>query len=254
MSLKFAAGTVRFATGTGIKKSNVNLRTPSATIAVRGTDFTSTVDEFGKSLIVLLPEADGTVGEITVSNAAGEVILNRAFQATMVQNFDSRPSKPVILNLSIDMIDNMMIVNPPKEITQGEEVTDSRANLLDLSELDVDFLQNKDLDTDYFAIDELDKDILNANFLEDYLQDAGEMSGEKDGMRIEGTSFGFNETTQIYAIIGVDVINIARYVNGSISIDIPKDEGKNININQNGVIYNLKVNGGGTEINIKQGS
>jgi hypothetical protein len=43
-------------------------------------------------------------------------------------------------------------------------------------------------------------------------------------------------------------------VNGSISIDIPKDEGKNININQNGVIYNLKVNGGGTEINIKQGS
>lgn len=254
MKLKFAAGTVRFATGTGIKKSNVQLRTPSATIAVRGTDFTSTVDEFGRSLIILLPEADGTVGEIIVSNAAGEVILNRAFQATIVQNYDSRPSKPVILNLSIDMIDNMMIVNPPKEIIKGEEITDARTNLLDLSELDVDFLQNRDLDTDYFAMDELDKDILNANFLEDYLQDTGEMSGEKDGMRIEGTSFGFNESTQIYAIIGVDMINIARYVNGSISLDVPKDEGKNITINQNGVIHNLKVNGGGTEINIKQGS
>lgn len=254
MALKFASGTVRFATGTGVKKSNISLRTPSATIAVRGTDFTSTVDDFGRSLIVLLPEEDGSVGEITVSNAAGEVILNRAFQATMVQNFDTRPSTPVILNLSINMIDNMMIVNPPKEIERGEELVDSRTNLLDLSELDVDFLQNRDLDNDYFAMDELDKDVLNVNFLEDYLSDAGEMSGEKDGMRIEGTSFGYNETTQIFAIIGVDVINISRYVGAAISIDVPKDEGKNITINQNGVIHNLKVNGGGTEIYIKQGS
>lgn len=252
MALKFASGTVRFATGTGVKKSNISLRTPSATIAVRGTDFTSTVDDLGRSLIVLLPEADGSVGEITVSNAAGEVILTRAFQATMVQNYDTRPSTPVILNLSIDMIDNMMIVNPPKEIQRGEEINDARVNLLDLSELDVDFLQNRDLDKDYFALDELDKDVLNANFLEDYLRDAGEMSGEKDGMRIEGTSFGYNETTQIFAIIGVDVINISRYVGASVSINVPKDEGKNITINQNGVIHNLKVNGGGTEIIIKQ--
>lgn len=252
MALKFASGTVRFATGTGVKKSNISLRTPSATIAVRGTDFTSTVDDFGRSLIVLLPEADGSVGEIIVSNAAGEVILTRAFQATMVQNYDTRPSTPVILNLSIDMIDNMMIVNPPKEIKRGEQITDSKMNLLDLSELDIDFLQNRDFDTNYFAMDELDKDILNANFLEDYLQDAGEMSGEKDGMKIEGTSFGFNQTTQIFAIIGVDVINISRYVGAAVSINIPKDEGKNISINQNGVINNLKVNGGGTEILIKQ--
>lgn len=252
MALKFASGTVRFATGTGVKKSNISLRTPSATIAVRGTDFTSTVDDLGRSLIVLLPEADGSVGEITVSNAAGEVILTRAFQATMVQNYDTRPSTPVILNLSIDMIDNMMIVNPPKEIREGEEVNDTRANLLDLSELDVDFLQNRDLDKDYFALDELDKDVLNANFLEDYLQDAGEMSGEKDGMKIEGTSFGYNEATQIFAIIGVDVINISRYVGAAVSVNVPKDEGKSITINQNGVIHNLKVNGGGTEILIKQ--
>lgn len=252
MALKFASGTVRFATGTGVKKSNISLKTPSATIAVRGTDFTSTVDEFGRSLIILLPEEDGSVGEITVSNAAGEVILNRAFQATMVQNFDTRPSKPVILNLSIDMIDNMMIVNPPREIERGEDMTDSRANLLDLSELDVDFLQNKDLDKNYFAADELDKDVLGANFLEDYLADASEMSGEKDGMRIEGTSFGYNETTQIYTIIGVDTINISRYVGAAVSVDVPKDEGKSITINQNGVINNLKVNGGGSEIFIRQ--
>ena len=71
MALKFAAGTARFATGQSGKmnKGNINLRTPTATIAVRGTDFAATVDDFGKSLIMLLPEPDGSVGEITVSNA-----------------------------------------------------------------------------------------------------------------------------------------------------------------------------------------
>lgn len=129
MALKFASGTVRFATGKGMPKSNINLRTPSATIAVRGTDFTSTVDDFGKSLIILLPEEDGSVGEITVSNAAGTVILNRAFQATMVDTFDSVPSKPVILNLTLDMIDNMMIVSPPEEKAEEVEQRDSRAQI-----------------------------------------------------------------------------------------------------------------------------
>ena len=62
MALRFASGTMRFKTGNGVSKSNINLRTPTATIAVRGTDFTSTVDDFGKSLVILLPEEDGTVG------------------------------------------------------------------------------------------------------------------------------------------------------------------------------------------------
>ena len=41
------------------------------------------VDEIGQSLIVLLPNRDGSVGEIEVKTAMGTVVLNQAFQATV---------------------------------------------------------------------------------------------------------------------------------------------------------------------------
>ena len=146
-----------------------------------------------------------------------------------------------------------MIVNPPSEVAYNERI-DSRGNILDLTELDVDFLQFNKFDQDFLAMDELDKDELNVNFLEDYLDDTGELSDSKDGISIDGTSFGFNETTQIYALINVDMINISRDVGAAISINIPKDEGKNIVLNQNNIIYDLKVNGGGSQITIIQGN
>ena len=82
--LKVAAGTVRYASGNiaRLNKQNVDIRTPTAKIAVRGTAFSMTVDEIGQSLIILLPNADGTVGEISVESDIGQVILTRAFQAT----------------------------------------------------------------------------------------------------------------------------------------------------------------------------
>ena len=66
LALKVAAGTVRYASGNVAKlaKQNVDIRTPTAKILVRGTAFSMTVDEIGQSLIILLPNVDGTVGEI----------------------------------------------------------------------------------------------------------------------------------------------------------------------------------------------
>ena len=63
LALKVAAGTVRYASGNiaRLNKQNVDIRTPTAKIAVRGTAFSMTVDEIGQSLIILLPNADGTV-------------------------------------------------------------------------------------------------------------------------------------------------------------------------------------------------
>ena len=47
-----------------------------------------TIDELGSSTIILLPSCDVNgnclVGEISVESAAGQVILNQAFQATQV--------------------------------------------------------------------------------------------------------------------------------------------------------------------------
>lgn len=249
MALKFAAGTVRFATGKGIAKPNINLRTPTATIAVRGTDFVSTVDDFGKSLIILLPEADGTVGSITVFNGAGSVVMNRAFQATIVETAESPPSRPVILNLTIGMIDNMLIVSPPDEQRETATLEDTRTNILDLSELDMDYLKNNDLESDVLKTQSIDVNNIDANFLDDSLGDSlVTKEATKDGVKIEGTLIGRDEQTQIMTVIEDGRVRLVRSVNHYQDITIPAEQGKNILIIDTGKSYSVIVNGGGTTI------
>ena len=60
LAINMALGTARYASGQ-IAKNNpqqVAIKTPTASIAVRGTDFSMTVDELGRSLIMLLPSCD----------------------------------------------------------------------------------------------------------------------------------------------------------------------------------------------------
>lgn len=259
MALKFASGTARFATGQSGKmnKGNINLRTPTATIAVRGTDFAATVDDFGKSLIVLLPEPDGSVGEITVANAAGFVILNKAFQATIVSTMDSRPSRPIILNLTLDMVDNMLIVSPAEEVRTAEEVADARTNLLDLTELDVDFLARDDLKEDQLASSELDINAINTDFLgEDFLDDLNNNECmTRDNTKLCGTTFGLNNTTQITTILSGDSLRLVRTLSTTVDIVVKKDSNKTLFIDSNGKSFLIEINepAGGTIINVKQG-
>lgn len=258
MALKFASGTARFATGQSGKmnKGNINLRTPTATIAVRGTDFAATVDDFGKSLIVLLPEPDGSVGEITVSNAAGFVILNRAFQATVVSTTDSRPSRPVILNLTLDMVDNMLIVSPAEEVRSEEEIAETKANILDLSELDIDYLAKDDLQENQLASSELDINAINTDFLgEDFLDNAdGSDCATRDNTKLCGTTFGLNNTTQITTILSGDSLRLVRTLSTTVDIVVKKDSNKTLLIDSNGKSFLIEINepAGGTIINVKQ--
>ena len=258
MALKFAAGTARFATGQSGKmnKGNINLRTPTATIAVRGTDFAATVDDFGKSLIMLLPEPDGSVGEITVSNAGGFVILNKAFQATIVSTMDSRPSRPVILNLTLNQIDNMLIISPAEEVKSEEEIAESKANILDLSELDIDYLAKDDLQENQLASSELDINTINADFLgEDFLDNAdGSDCVTRDNTKLCGTTFGLNNTTQITTILSGDYLRLARTLSTTVDIVIKKDSNKTLFIDSNGKSFLIEINepAGGTIINVKQ--
>lgn len=260
MALRFASGTARFTTGKSgaINKNNINLRTPTATIAVRGTDFATTVDDFGKSLVILLPEEDGSVGEITVSNAAGMVVLTRAFQATIVSTADSRPSQPVILNLTLDMIDNMLIVSPADEILSDEDIQDSRSNILDLSELDVDFLAKDDLNEDQLASSDLDINSIDADFLgEDFLDDGlgTENCTTREGTKLCGTTFGLDSVTQITSILAGDSIRLVRSLGTTVDVRFKKDENKTLYIDSNGKAFLIEINdpAGGTIINVKQG-
>jgi hypothetical protein len=124
LGLRVAVGTVRYTSG-AVSKGNpngVNIRTPTATIAVRGTDFVMSVDEAGRSTIVLVPicfDEDITKinfecpnGAIEVMTAAGIVSLTKPFQATMVENSFAPPSAPVIINPSMNAMNNNIQIVP----------------------------------------------------------------------------------------------------------------------------------------------
>jgi outer membrane protein OmpA-like peptidoglycan-associated protein len=48
----------------------------------------------GKTVIVLLPGADGKTGQIVVSNKGGSQLLNKPGQATTIESADTSPSTP----------------------------------------------------------------------------------------------------------------------------------------------------------------
>jgi len=186
LALKASFGTVRYASGQIAKnsKQNVQIRTPTAVVGVRGTDFSLTVDETGNSTIILLPSctevpAPGgkvdricVVGEIEVSSDMGSVILNQAFQATVVETEKSQPLKPISLDLTEDMINNLLIIRRPVELDREEE-SERVKTLADV--LDLDFLEFTELSKDYLATDEdtwsseLDYNPLDVDFLFDAL-------------------------------------------------------------------------------------
>ena len=125
LGLKLALGTARYTSG-GIAHSNargVGIRTPTATIAVRGTDFVMSVDEAGRSTVVLVPECyndkditkinfDCPAGAIDVITASGVVSLNKPFQATVVENAYAPPAPPVVINPTMKGMDNNIQISP----------------------------------------------------------------------------------------------------------------------------------------------
>ena len=265
MALQFASGTARFITGklASIDKENISIQTPSATIGIRGTDFTVTVDELGRSLIILLPDDDGLPsGEILVSTAMGQVVLNKPYQATTVSMFETKPTNPVILDLTLELIDNMLIVNQPQEIKENERQDGgSNTNLLD-----VDYLEFDDLEVDYLAEDELeftelDINYLDVNFLEDLLniiEDVNELDQTstilKTAIDLKGTQVGYDSETQINTFMTDNVITFYKALEDTIKLDLDKSNAYTIVMIQNGKSTQIVVNGGGNStITITQG-
>ena len=231
MALNFVQGTARFATGgLGlVPKENIQIQTPTATIGIRGTDFTTTVDELGRSLVILLPDAncDDKVkleegcrpsGSITVTNDGGTVTLEEAFQAVMVSTFEQSPTQPVTLvDLDLNQIDNMFIVSKPEEIVKAEEEQQEAlkgdGGLLDFDGLDKDFLESEDLGK--AAERELEFTELDINFLDvDFLRDLLEIMEDADALgeqeetpgsdRLVDRGFGVQADNQFNILPDVD--------------------------------------------------
>ena len=139
LGLKATAGTVRYVSGSIAKDpKNVKINTPTAAIAVRGTDFVMAVSETGGSMIMLMPtcEIEQNVnlkglscgsGAIDVETPAGIVKLNRPYQATLVETLNGMPSPAVIVALNGMAIGNNLMVSPPQTTTGANVIAAARA-------------------------------------------------------------------------------------------------------------------------------
>ena len=251
--LKIALGTVRYASGNIAKlnKQNVDIRTPTARIGVRGTAFSMTVDEIGQSLIILLPNADGSVGEISVESDIGQVILTRAFQATSVRSREAAPTKPKILDLTESMINNMLIIKPPKEKVElaVAELEDKKkknlGNFLDEEkEIDKNCLEEEcEGQEEEGGFTRLDINPLDVSLLLNVLTELNKKYKRPKAVltrTISGTDgrvAGYNPDTLVTTLIEGDIVQLIReYDSSVIDITLDRVDGHKINIDQKGSV------------------
>ncbi len=172
LALKATLGTLRYVSGKIAKHSpeDVVIRTPTASVAVRGTEFTASVDEIGRSTIVLLPSCDITgvncvVGAIEVSTDSGFVLLNQAYQMTYVDAASVSPTSPLVIDVSIGQIGGDLILGGPKlgasggrdnKVEDGQEVFEAS---FFVDQLSTDLLDSTEFLAETTLIDELNVDL-----------------------------------------------------------------------------------------------
>jgi hypothetical protein len=280
LSIKATLGTVRYASGQIAKKykQNVKIRTPSATIGVRGTDFVMVVDELGGSMITLLPSCDTAgacfVGEIKVETDAGFVIMNQAFQTTVTSHGMAKPAQPITLKLDEDQLNSLLMLRKrnPYQDEEAEEFL-RKKRMADF--LGIDFLEFGGLDGDALvdsieniwvtALDENDQ--MLADMLYDMLDELNkalmalfmdELSLQNKSMlKQEGNVYGYDPSTGI--TLNKEDPNWVWIRNdydegGSIHLRLYQDRGYRLDIKQGDYeLYNYRLgNGTDNSINIIQ--
>lgn len=265
MAMRMAMGTARFASGRlgMVNSNNIDIQTPTASIAVRGTDFTTTIDELGRSLVILLPDENGNPsGIIEVSNLGGSIVLDEAYAATMVSTLDAPPTRQInIGNITPALIDNMFIVSPPPEVQDAideemENDSDQDQGLLDIDFLEFNELEYDALEEDALEFSELDIDFLNVDFLVDLLNviddlvkttaslDDRAINATALGAELKGATFGLNADSQYNVFESDGRIVFYRVVNGSIRLEFSVDSSVKLNTEVEGYSGIIDLNGG----------
>jgi len=266
LGAKIALGTVRYASGQIAKNSpqNVALNTPTATISVRGTDFTASVDELGQSTIILLPscptdrktrtvkdiEVNCKTGEISVETDAGVVVLNQPFQATKVQSRNQPPSKPVVLNLSENAIETLL-VSPPEEMKKDKE--DDRKKMR--GALDIDFLKEQGLtnalddSAKQFFQDRLSRNFLDSNFLANMFDLVGNGLDAKFLEEVDSMLPDYKKSSGIIVTKDDPTVSLCRDNGADIQcVTTPQTQNSTLYMTQNNIEFKNRVNQGGNTI------
>jgi hypothetical protein len=265
MAMNVALGTVQMASGRLARgnRENVNITTPTASITVRGTDFSMTVDELGRSLIILLPscpdetlnEDECPVGAITVSTDAGSVILDEPYQGTLVSHSGLMPADPRRLLLERANINNNLIIVPPAEFPRGFAADDDEDELYNA--LDIDFFEYENLSEDLLATNELFTSALDVNrlgntFLDNLLDITGASLGNELDEMENLVLPNIRNFPWIQAAVNEEFIlldserlpHIAMLVTGV-------DTQGTYNLTQDEISASIQINYGGTDVNIR---
>lgn len=267
LGIKMALGTIKYASGQIAKNDpqQVVVETPTATIGVRGTDFSGTVDETGRSTIILLPscptgwkniERDCVTGRISVTTVMGTILLTKPFEAVVVNTTIAQP-KSAILNLSLDQINNMLIITPPKEIKEEKTKQVTKGfNFLDEDFFEKDMLKFDALDKN--ALDKptgLERNYLETDFLLNYLDISTNqlLSNELD--QFNGLLPKYDKTTGLKYTVDDNTLTLYRETASSyFELRVDTTRNLTVNINQDSLApIKQIVNGpGSTTITINQ--
>ena len=261
LAMKMVQGTARYASGQIAKNSpqNVNVSTPTATVAVRGTDFSMTVDELGRSLVMLLPSCDAkscVTGSISVSNDAGETILDVAYQVTVVTSLSAPPSAPVIVQIDAVNINNMLIVSPPPQVR--ETLQDVQQTALDVNFLNQDLLKFDELDINYLEkFKRLDVNFLDLDFLVNLLDLSNRrLSASLEAMSREASLLpSYDPESGLRYFFNEDESKVTVRLNTApmAEVTVGVEHDAMVTINQRGWAVTQQINRGGTTIiNITQ--
>lgn len=263
VAMKVVLGTARYASGQ-IAKNNpqaVDVKTPTASIAVRGTDFSMTVDELGRSIIMLLPSCDNkgcVTGAIQVSTDAGSVFMDVAYQVTVAAYNDQPPSKPVVVNIDPNNINNLLIVAPPKEVAEEFLDKNNSKTALDVNFLDRDLLKYTKLDENELQkFRELDINALDVDLLGNLLDASNaQLAATQEQLAAQNQLLPrYSEASGIRYFFNDDEsqITLSKSATHTASITLNTERDVTVNITQDGVAVTQQVNkGGSTVINITQ--
>ena len=267
LGIKMALGTIKYASGQIAKNDpqQVLVTTPTATIGVRGTDFSSTVDELGRSQIILLPscpegwkdiQKDCVTGKIIVSSAMGTVLLTKPFESTTVDTGFTRPTPSAILNLDLNQINNLIIVTPPRVTEQAERAIERRGyNFLDEDFLKKDYLKYTELDKDFLKeFNKLNKDFLSSDYLYNFLDVASSQLLSDELAEFNALLPKFNPTSGLKFFVENEMLTLYREtVNSYAELTMSSHRSGTLKITQEGLEVKQVINNTGTTIiNIKQ--
>ena len=257
LAMKMVQGTARYASGQIAKNSpqNVNITTPTATVAVRGTDFSMTVDELGRSLVMLLPSCDGrgcVTGAIVVSNEAGSVLLDVAFQATLVTSASMPPQAPVIITIDQANINNLLIISPPVEIKQDNQEK-SQQTALDINFLNKDLLKYNELDQNELEkFRALDINFLDADLLANLLDaSTAQLAASQEQLAAEGTLLPkYSPASGMIYYFSDDEsrVTLRKATTHVAEITVGVEHNAVVNITQDGAPLTQQINRGGTSV------